>query len=101
MCLKQLGSKPLKHDFKTIANFARSKGTSQRPLRNKEVSVNSVLELCSPANTATLKIKETHRRLDFGPDIKVAEPKIDKLSQDPGRGYTFSERLDQKTSTHQ
>ena len=82
-----------KYDCKTIANLARSEGTSQRPLQNKEVSMCwDCAALEANGATENLKMKETHRTEDFGPESEEAEPNIHKLSQDPGKGYTFSKR---------
>ena len=86
-----------KHGCKTIANFARREGTSQRALQNKAVSVCwncATLEV--NGGTENLKMKETQRTEDFGPETEAAEHNLHKLSQDPGKGYTFSESRTEK-----
>ena len=80
-----------------FANFARREGTSQRALQNKAVSVCwncATLEV--NGGTENLKMKETQRTEDFGPETEAAEHNLHKLSQDPGKGYTFSESRTEK-----
>ena len=69
-----------KCDCKTIANFARSEGTFQRPLQNKEVSMCWNCAALEANGDSELERNTQNRRL------------WPKLSQDPGKGYTFSER---------
>lgn len=96
-----------KHNLRNIANFANSKGTSQGPLQNKEVSINQGVgtkaAFGANANTMTLKtitIKEPHGAEDLI-DLESKLNPAYKLSQDPGRGSTSGKSVDQKTSTHQ
>ena len=57
-----------KHDCKTIANFARREGTSQRPLQNKAVSMCwNCAALEANGDTENLKMKETQKNRRLWP----------------------------------
>ena len=58
--------------------------------------VGTVLPLRQTVTLRTWRWKKHRRTEDFGPESEAAEHNLHKLSQDPGKGYTFSESRTEK-----